>query len=45
MKNEKKKWFNNKETRRLTGEQTEVFKICNVYENIDRYIFLTQEIH
>ena len=29
------------ETRRLTGDQTEVFKILNVYENIDIYIFFS----
>ena len=27
------------ETRRLRGDQTEVFKILNGYENIDRNIF------
>ena len=27
------------ETRRLGGDQIEVFKILNVYENIDRNIF------
>ena len=31
------------ETRRLRGDQTEVFKILNGYENIDRTIFLTQK--
>ena len=29
------------ETRRLRGDQIEVFKILNGYENIDRNIFLT----
>ena len=31
------------ETRRLRGDQIEVFKILNGYENIDRNIFL--ELH
>ena len=32
------------ETRRLRGDQIEVFKILNGYENIDRNMFfLTQE--
>ena len=31
------------ETRRLRGDQIEVFKILNGYENIDRNVFLTQE--
>ena len=31
------------ETRWLRGNQTEVFKILNVYENIDIKKFLTQE--
>ena len=31
------------ETRRLRGDQIEVFKISNGYENIDRHIFFTQE--
>ena len=31
------------QTRRLRGDQIEVFKILNGYENIDRYVFLTQE--
>ena len=31
------------ETRRSRGDQTEVFKILNGYENIDRNICLTQE--
>ena len=31
------------ETRRLRGDQTDVFKILNGYENIDRNVFLTQE--
>ena len=30
------------ETRRLTGDQIEVFKILNGYENIDRNIFVSQ---
>ena len=30
------------ETRRLTGDQIEVFKMLNVYENIDRNICLGQ---
>ena len=29
------------ETRRLRGDQTEVFKILNVFENIDRNIFFS----
>ena len=29
------------ETRRLRGDQTEVFKISNGYENIDSNIFLS----
>ena len=29
-----------RETRRLRGDQIEVFKILNGYENIDRNIFL-----
>ena len=29
------------ETRRLRGDQIEVFKILNGYENIDRNIFFT----
>ena len=29
------------ETRRLTGDQIEVFKILNGYENIDRNIFFS----
>ena len=29
------------ETRRLRGDQTEVFKILNVYENIDRNVFFS----
>ena len=29
------------ETRRLRGDQIEVFKILNGYENIDRNIFVT----
>ena len=31
------------ETRRLRGDQIEVFKILNGYENIDRNMFFTQE--
>ena len=31
------------ETRRLRGDQIEVFKPLNGYENIDRNVFLTQE--
>ena len=31
------------ETRRLRGDQIEVFKMLNGYENIDRNVFLTQE--
>ena len=31
------------ETRRLRGDQIEVFKILNGYENIDINVFLTQE--
>ena len=30
------------ETRRLRGDQIEVFKILNGYENIDRNIFCSQ---
>ena len=29
------------ETRRLRGDQIEVFKILNGYENIDKYFFLS----
>ena len=32
------------ETRRLRGDKIEVFKILNVYENIDSNVFLTQEL-
>ena len=31
------------ETRRLRGDQIDVFKILNGYENIDRNIFLVKE--
>ena len=31
------------ETRRLRGDQIEVLKILNGYENVDRNVFLTQE--
>ena len=31
------------ETRRLRGDQIEVYQILNGFENIDRYVFLTQE--
>ena len=31
------------ETRRLRGDQIEVLKILNAYENIHRTAFLTQE--
>ena len=31
------------ETRRLRGDQIEVFKILNGYENIDRNMFFSQE--
>ena len=36
-------WFNNSrvETRRLRGDQIEVFKILNGYENIDRNTFFS----
>ena len=34
-------WFNNLETRRLRGDQIEVFKILNGCENIDRNIFFS----
>ena len=30
------------ETRRLRGDQIEVFKILNGYENIDRIVFFSQ---
>ena len=33
--------FTTLETRRLRGDQIEVFKILNVYENIDRNMFLS----
>ena len=29
------------EKRRLTGDQTEVFKVLNGYENIDRNVFFS----
>ena len=29
------------ETKRLRGDQIEVFKILNGYENIDRYVYFT----
>ena len=32
-------WFNKLESRRLRGDQIEVFKILNGYENIDRNKF------
>ena len=32
------------EKRRLRGDQIEVFKILNGYENINKNMFLTQEI-
>ena len=32
------------ETRRLRGDQIEVFKILNGYENIDRNIFLSVKV-
>ena len=32
-------WSNNQKTRRLRGDQIEVFQILNGYENIDRNIF------
>ena len=32
-------WFNKARTRRLRGDQIEVFTILNGYENIDRNIF------
>ena len=33
------------ETRRLIGDQTEVFKILNGYENIDRNVFFSLKKH
>ena len=36
-----KKCLTTLETRRLRGDQIEVFKILNGYENIDRNIFFT----
>ena len=35
------RWLTTLETRRLRGDQIEVFKILNGYENIDRNIFFT----
>ena len=34
-------WFNNSRERRLRGDQIEVFKILNGYENIDRNMFFS----
>ena len=40
MKNEKECGLPTLETRRLRGDQIEVFKILNGYENIDSNVFL-----
>ena len=34
-------WFNNLETRKLRGDQIEVYKIINGYENIDINVFFS----
>ena len=34
-------WLNNSEMRRLRGDQIEVFKILNGYENINRNMFFS----
>ena len=34
-------WYRQLETRRLRVDQTEVFKILNEYENIDRNMFFS----
>ena len=41
MKNACRMWFNNSRARRLRGDQIEVFKILNGYENIDRNMFFS----
>ena len=47
MKNGYRMWFTNSREEileRLRGNQIEVFKILNGYENIDRNIFFSKKI-